>query len=167
MTSSMKACVVSVLGLIVLRCSPAFVQPSVGPSQNNRVLRGTADTSQNPGFRAETTDSCAGASWSTLSQAVAVGAVFGLVMALGSSPALASNEASGYREKDQSIIAYNGNKAVGGKSKGQQDAQYNVDNTQGGLLGKLGSFTTSVAPEAQITLDELATIDPSAKPTKK
>merc|ERR1712008_510376 len=61
------------------------------------------------------------ASWSSMFQTLALGAAFGLVIALSSAPAMASNEASGYREKDQSIISYNGNKAVGAKTKGQSD----------------------------------------------
>merc|ERR1711934_95858 len=88
-----------------------------------------------------------------------------VLMAFGSAPALASNEASGYRETDQSIIAYNGNSKFGGQSKGTPDGD--SLGRSGGLLGKLGGFTTAVAPEAQITLDELAKIDPTAKPPAK
>merc|ERR550525_2054101 len=126
-----------------------------------------ADESAN--FRAEFprdfADVDAGASWPTMFQAVAVGAMFGLVMAFGSMPAAASNEASGYREADQSIIAYNGASNVGAASKAQPDTEGLEKSSK--LLGKLGGFTTQVAPQEQITLEELAKIDPSAKPKKK
>merc|ERR1712113_440378 len=72
----------------------------------------------------------------------------------------ASNDASGYRETDQSIAQY------GKYSKKAPDTD-GYEKT-GSLLGKLGGFQSSVAPEAQITLDELKEIDPSsAKDAKK
>merc|ERR1712241_1252104 len=100
-------------------------------------MRGNVGVSQNPGFE-EVVDGDAGASWFTPSQAVAVGVVLGLVVAFGSLPALASNEASGYREKDQSIIAYNGNKAVGAKNRNLPDDEGLEKGSK--LLGKLGGL---------------------------
>merc|ERR1712241_1159101 len=126
-------------------------------------MRGNVGVSQNPGFE-EVVDGDAGASWFTPSQAVAVGAVLGLVVAFGSLPALASNEASGYREKDQSIISYNGNKAVGAKNRNLPEEDELSKSFS--LQSKLGGLKVSVAPEAQITLEELEKIDPK-KTTKK
>jgi hypothetical protein len=154
----------SVLGLIVFHCKPAFVQPTMGPTKDRRVMRGTADITHNFGFGSATADGGAGSSWFTWSQAVAMGAVLGLVMAFGSAPAMASNEASGYREKDQSIISYNGNKAVGGKNKKLPEEEMMMNSSK--LLGKMGGFKTEVAPEAQITLDELQKIDPNKQAKK-
>merc|ERR1719219_2631648 len=105
------------------------------------------------------------ASWSSMFQTLAVGVTFGLVIALSSAPAMASNEASGYREKDQSIISYNGKKAVGGKNKSLPEEDMMANSSK--LLGKMGGFKSEAAPEAQITLDELATIDPASKKAKK
>merc|ERR1711953_1226813 len=92
-------------------------------------------------------------------QAVAFGAALGLLVSMVSAPAVASNDASGYRETDQSIAQY------GKYSKKAPDTD-GYEKTSS-LLGKLGGFQSSVAPEAQITLDELKDIDPSAKDAKK
>ena len=137
---------------------------SVSSSKDRRVMRGTADPTQNLGFGSTTADDGAGASWFTWSQAVAMGAVLGLVMAFGSAPAMASNEASGYREKDQSIISYNGNKAVGAKNKNLPEEEMMTNSSK--LLGKMGGFKTEVAPQAQITLEELKEIDPQKQAKK-
>merc|ERR1719412_145589 len=102
------------------------------------------------------------ASWSSMFQTLAVGVTFGLVIALSSAPAMASNEASGYREKDQSIISYNGNKKVGARERTAGDMD-GFDKTSKLLNSRKLSLEISVAPEAQITLDELKQIDPPKK----
>eukprot|EP00419_Tripos_fusus_P009084 CAMPEP_0172656506 /NCGR_PEP_ID=MMETSP1074-20121228/1421_1 /TAXON_ID=2916 /ORGANISM="Ceratium fusus, Strain PA161109" /LENGTH=150 /DNA_ID=CAMNT_0013471359 /DNA_START=73 /DNA_END=521 /DNA_ORIENTATION=+ len=150
MAWSMRICAVSILGLIIWHCNQAFVQPTVGPSKNKQLVRRIADVASDSVPEGA---NCGHAS-SHAFQAVALGAALGLVVSMVSAPAFASNDASGYRETDQSIAQY------GKYSKKAPDTD-GYEKT-GSLLGKLGGFQNSVAPEAQITLDELKEIDPSS-----
>merc|ERR1712156_546614 len=131
-------------------------------ASTSHMMRGSADISK-VGSSGQAMDGGADSSWPSMFQAVAVGAVFGLVMALSSAPAMASNEASGYREADQSIISYNGNKAIGAKTKKQADMDGFEKASKLFSSSKLTGLSVTVAPEAQITLDELKQIDPPKK----
>ena len=156
MAWSMKSCAMSILGLTMWHCTQAFLQPTVGPAKNKQLVHGIADVASDSVPEGA---NCGDAS-SQAFQAVALGAALGLVVSMVSAPAFASNDASGYRETDQSIAQY------GKYSKKAPDTD-GYEKT-GSLLGKLGGFQNSVAPEAQITLDELKEIDPSsAKDAKK
>ena len=160
---------VAAVCFVFSQTSSTFVHPYIHQNTEGMPESYRSDVGYFEDATSTVKDDIDGASWS-LAPSVAVGVVFGLVLAFGSAPALASNEASGYREKDQSIIAYNGLKAVGGKSKSKDNLdEYSSLSKSLGLLGNLDKKTSDfgVAPQAQITLEELATIDPASKPAKK